>query len=536
MGDVGLIKDRDAHDIPNNAWTTLNNIRCKHGKIQPVDGYSDITSISPASITEKVHCHQLTSFDYGGTYYYVYPYDGDDDGVAESIYKYNGIDAPSEITRTTGDYVGSAEDLWQVCEFNGLVILNNGVDAPQYWDGLAANATYLPYDSTDTWVAVAASGETEFDTNGDASGNTYRAKVIRPFQNYLFALDITEDSVRYGNMVHWSNPADPGAPPDSWNYRDEANDAGRQPLAQTKGYVIDALPLGDQLIIYKEDAIYSASFIGGQYIFDFDLISTSNGLWSTNCVVDIGGVHVVMGDGTVYVHSGGQPKPILEGKLADDFFNSVDSDNYKKCFLTHNKSEQEVWFCHPTSGETWANRALIWNYNSDTWYYRDIPSCSTIKNGIVSGDALQAWNAADYSALTWDTPGMLDQAWGSRTYSPIGDTQVGAEQELIQFGVGITSDMVEAIRTNIVMESPDKWHMITKILPEATGDAFSLRIGLQDTIDDVVSWKDAQTFTPGTDHKLDERATGKVFAIEIMGNADYTITGYSIDATPEGTR
>ena len=522
LGDVGLITDRPAHDMPPNAWSDLSNYRCKNGQIEPMDGYEAFTSISTTG-SKEVYAHQLVSLVTETTVFLVFPFDADGDGDAEKIRVYNGA-TDSDITRSGGDYTGTTDDLWQVTPFNGLVVLNNGKDAPQYWTGSSVCQDTI-YDGSSAWGA--------FDTDGAGGVNAYSARVIRAFGNYLFALNITEGGTNYPQMIHWSNPAEPGLMPDSWNYRSASNDANRTVLAETDGHVLDALPLGDQLMIYKEDAVYRCAFVAGQFIFDIDLVTTSHGLWSTNCVVDIGNRHVCLGDGVVYTHTGGDPQNILYGKNADRLFNSIDTTAYKSCFLAHNKPENEVWICYPESGEIWANHALIWNYANNAWYERDIPKCSTIKPGIVTENVLTAWS--DYSGGTsWND---VSRTWNQRDYSPIGDTLIAASVQLNRFGSGVTTDSVVATRKDLVIGNADEWHMIKRMIPHASGSAFHVQVGRQEAIGAPVFWSSKKLFTPGTSHKLDFRETARVHALRISGNSgQYQVSGYKGVAEQVGQR
>lgn len=536
LGDVGMITDVDAPVLPDNGWTLLDNVRCIHGRIEPVDGYADITAWSNVG-TREVYAHTLQPIETNVAYYIAYPYDDDGDGQAEAIYVYDGTATPVDITRSAGasPYTGTASDLWTSAFYNGLILLNNGKDCPQYWDGDVANdCVNLPWTlaGSDTWD----------NTDGGAvdGSDEYHAKVIRSFKNFLFALDITETiggtTAYYPQMVHWSSIADPGNLP-SWDYSDATEESGRVSLTETAGRVLDALSLGEQLVLYKEDAIYLCAFTGGQFVFQVRVQSTSHGLWASNCAVDIGGRHVCLGDGVVYTFDGATPTNILEGKLADEFFSKIDSDNYKKVFLTHSKEYSEVWICFPEIGETWANKALVWSYRTNTWFYRSIPKSSKIVAGVVNETtASDAWDDGTETTLAWDSETTL--AWEGRTYSPVGDILIAASDQLIKFGQNSTTDAVQVVRTNIIVEDPTSWYMTRAMYPVGTGESFQIAIGGQTYIDGPVYWEPAQTFTPGTTRKLDWRTTYPIKAIQVncdSGNA-WTFDSYMIDHVKSGER
>ena len=526
LGDVGMITDLDATELPPNGWTNLLNIRCVHGRIEPVDGYSDITAWTNVG-TKDVYAHALETIETGINYYLIYPYDDDGDGQCEKIYAYlSGTGLGTDISRAAG-YAGGVNDLWNTCTYNGNVILNNGEDCPQYWDGNITNlAVDLPWDTAgvDTWD----------NTDGGVvdGSDEYHAKIIRSFKNFLFAMDITEtiagNTKTYPYMVHWSGVADPGDLP-TWKYGDTDNLSGRTSLTETGGSVVDAVPLNEQLVIYKEDAIYMCAYVGGQFVFQFRTQATSHGLWATNCAVDIGGRHVCLGDGVVYLFDGHTPRNILEGKDADNFFNQIDPVEYKKAFLTHNKSEEEVWICFPEIGETWATKALIWNYKNDTWYYRTIPATSEIKTAIITDTELDAWDDGTETSKTWEDE--TTDPWEERTYSPVGDTFVAASDQLIQFGQGYTSDSVEATRTNIIIEDPTSWYRTKKMFPVGTGESFNIAVGGQIFVDGPVYWETAQSFDPGTTRKLDWRNNYPIKTIKVTGTADsyWTFNSYVLE-------
>lgn len=522
LGDIGVITDRDAHDIPINAFDSLIDVRCKHGRIQAIDGYSDLTAVSEPDTTKDVHIHMLINAELNETNLIVYAYDDDDDGQAETLKTWNGA-AVNDITRAAGatPYTGTADDLWQACAFNDHVVFTNGIDAPQSYAG-TGDAANLTFDGTNDWEDY------------DGGGSTYAAKVLRGHGSYLFAIDIDDNGTRYPTMVHWSSPATPGAMPTSWEYDQTDEDSRRVVCSDTDGYAVDGLSLGDQFILYKEDAIYRFSFVGGRYVWDKDLVTTSHGIWAANCVVDVGEDfgHVVLGKRSIYVFNGGLPKDLIWGRAAKAFFDQIDPDEYQKAFLTHNKAEREVWICYPEVGETWCTKALIWNYADNTWYYRNLPPCSMIIPAVVTDTDDQAWDAESSDA--WDAE--TDLAWVERAYSPVADTMVAGEQQLIQFGVGRSSEAV-AQRTNIVPASPDDWTQLRTALPFSTGGSFTLQFGTQDVIDGAVTWETGQTFDPGTDYKQDERVSGRVYAYRVLFNGnDGKLSGMDLDTVPVGRR
>lgn len=102
--------------------------------------------------------------------------------------------------------------------------------------------------------------------------------------------------------MRWSGAADPDSLPSTWDYTDPTNDAGQIPLSDSPGAVIDALELGDSLIIYKQRATYQMSYIGGNDIFGFQKIFPTTGMLAARCGCAIDNYHFVVTTDDVIVH------------------------------------------------------------------------------------------------------------------------------------------------------------------------------------------------------------------------------------------
>ena len=91
-------------------------------------------------------------------------------------------------------------------------------------------------------------------------------------------------------------------------------------LSETPGAILDGLALRDTLQIYKEDAIYAATYTGRGFanlIFNFRLVSATHGLYARNCVADIGGRHFFVGDGDIFLYDGTNFQSIADERVKD---------------------------------------------------------------------------------------------------------------------------------------------------------------------------------------------------------------------------
>ena len=221
-GEFGVVKDKPAHSLPVSAWSDAVNVRFNDGYAEKSLGYSSQLG------TPSIAPYFLLPFQSTSLFYWIYA------GLT-SAYITEGT-SHTDITRSSGAYNATANESWTGGTLAGIPILCNGFDAPQMlFPASPSNAL----SELSNWPA---------DTN---------AKVIKPFKNFLIALNMVEGGADYPYVVRWSTPADPGTVPTSWDYTDTTNDAGRVPLSEGGGGLVDGGALRDAFIIYREFSTYS---------------------------------------------------------------------------------------------------------------------------------------------------------------------------------------------------------------------------------------------------------------------------------------
>ena len=502
-GEFGLVTDPSPQEIPHNAWSAVQNVRFDLSAARNANGYAELdTPTDPATY--------LVGFDVEGSWYIVYP-------GTDAIYSWSaGVE--TDISRATA-YTGLHR--WNGCVLSGVVILNNYGDCPQYWGG-TGDCVDLIYSGTNTW------------DDYDGADGEYRAKVIRSYRNFLFALGIQEGGTEYPYMVHWSNPADPGTIPDSWDYADPTTLSGRVDLADTAGYVVDAVPLKDVLVIYKEDSVWLASYIGGQYQFRFDKLGEAQGLgiYSTDCAVDIGGRHVVMGDGVVYMHDGNSVQNILKGRAAEALFANIDPEYYDLTFLMHCPCSTEVFIVYPPVGSSSCTRAYVYNYAENTWSWREFPSSNFAVAQVVSDASTPSWPLST-DTTSWSSDPLA--SWDNRGYSPISDTIVAAGAKLWKFADIATYDGVNPVvmleRTGLRFGQGGQVALIRAVYPRIIGGPVDVQVGSQMTLAGDITWEEAQSFDPDEDTKIDCTVAGALHAIRFKtdGGESWRLNGYELD-------
>jgi len=369
IGSQGLVTDINASELAPQAFTQMQNVRCNKNRIESFPGHELLSETDNGP-------KGLGSCRVGNTIFIVYP-------TQSAIYSLVG-GVHRDITRDNGPYTST--NYWWTTNLGSVLLLGNGADNPQYWGGVG-RCVDLPFDATRTW--------------DDARFN---AKVIRAHKNFCFALNVTEDTVNNAQKLVWSHPAEPGSVPSSWDVSDTTKLTGDTFLSDTTGVIVDGLSLRDYFIIYKEDAIYTASYTGGTFQFQYRPVSRSRGILSRDCVCDVGGRHFVVGDGDIYLFDGHGFQSVARGFVLDEFFNTLSKSLYERTFVTYYRRMQEVWVCYPTEDNysIGCNRALVYNLQTGKWYPRELPQVIGATYAAISRKPRVTWDSLSSEEQTWD--------------------------------------------------------------------------------------------------------------------------------------
>ena len=432
-----------------------------------------------------------------------------------AVYADNGV-TQTNITGTVP--TGAIDDRWTGGVLNGVLIMNNGVNSPVYWNGNVAT----PLTTLTGWTAG------------------YKSDVIRPFKNYLICLGNTWlGGVKRAHCVAWSAAAEPGSIPLTFT-ASVSNDAGDVDLAETTGTMVDCLPMGDVLIIYKQDARYAMQLIGGNDVFRFSRLPGNDGLLARGCVASTPKGHVFLTNGDVKIHNGSEATSLCEGRIRNWLFSMIDSVNAKRAFLCTNPKKSEVWVVFPSTGKTACDTVAAWNWESDTWGVRTVFNVTCGATGQVSLAQQDAW-VADLDS--WESDVSL---WAENEYSQnearlllgTATPQIGlAETGSTDFGVVLPWRLE---KTGITFEDPDSLKIFRASRPQVDAvNGFQINIshGSAMTANGAPNYSPAIPYTVGTDNFANAFApAGRYLSIKMEGNGQQLmqIRSYDVDFVAKG--
>jgi hypothetical protein len=376
-------------------------------------------------------------------------------GTATTIGAYSVVDMAGAATV---NFTGAVNDRLTGGNFNGVVFVNSPKDGLFYYDQAITNKLHQFPDTQ------------------------YLALFGRSFKNYVFQGGQTISSVLYRHRLAWSAAAEPGTVPISWTPA-ATNDAGFVDLV-SDGEMVDAMEWGENLIVYKRDARFRVSYIGGTFVFDTDLISGNHkddGMLSQNCGANTPKGQVFLTDGKdVRIHQGGESVSIANGRVHEWLRTNMDPTYEVRSFLSVNPLKNEVWVCFPTTGNTLCNKALIWNWEDDAWGEADLSNVT-------------AATAGEFPAAIATSPRMLL----ANSTPKIGLVDSGTTY----FTASYTS-MLE--RTGMDFDDPS-WKTLHASMPlfdASSNFTASIYHGSSPTQDGTVTYSAAQTYTHNTTRRV----------------------------------
>ena len=503
LGQFGLIADQPPQEVPVNGWTDCLNVRFRGGCLERVAGHRQVFT-TPSVTPMFVYPYQSL-----GKRYWVHC-------SASAVY----VDDGTTRTDITGPALtGTTADRWTGCVLNGILVLNNGVDSPMYWNGdTGTNLAVLP-----GWTAG------------------WTARSIVAFKFFLVAIGFNDGTTDYPHLLKWSTEAEPGSVPTSWDNTDPTKLAEERDIAETTDTVVDGLVLGDGLLIYKEQSIYAARFVGGTYVFETRRVPGGDGMLTKGCACVTPRGHLVLGNGDLMLVDGiNEPQSIVADRLRDWLFRTqIDTTQYSKCFVVANPSLNEAWVCYPATGQEYCTRALIWNWESNTFGLRELPNVNHASSGLLEYTAGNSWDADSDS---WDSD---DTAWNQDEFGPTEPRLIMASNDgklfLADSGTTFDGTAISAFAEHegMAFDAPDGYKLIKSVIPRvdaSTGTVLSIKAGGAANAEVAPSYSTPASYTVGTTYKADLFASGRFLSLHISssGGGRWRIKSITLDVQPMG--
>lgn len=509
LGRYGVVTDKNPLLMPPESWSACNNVRFTENGVETIFGFAQVMG-TPSVVPEFVMHVPATA---GSLWLYF---------SLTQAFAYESA-THVEVTRLSSNYNATAGREWGGTIFGGIPIINNFEDIPQYWPTLSSA---VELDDLPNWPA------------------TLRARRIVGFGPYAVALHLLDDTTLLESSLQWSHKADPGSVPSSWDITDPTVDAGRTHLTDAEGgALLDGVPLGNRLVLYKENSTHLMRFVGGQDIMGFDLLLERSGILAARCACSYnnGTRHFVVTANGVITHAGTKEvQPIADEKIRREIFDNIDQENFPNSFCFEDDANDEIVFAYPTSGNEYPNRAAVYNYgkSENNWSFKDWRG-ESVSQGNLSDTTEIIWNDAtipwDEFEGTWQSEARYQLIASSRSETKLYVLNTGYEFDGLatQSFIERTALAIDGInRDKTPRASQTSQKQIKRLWPVAEGDVtMTVRVGSQDVSGGPVTYEPSVVFDPATDKYVDRVAVGTYLAIRYevpLGNP-WTLSAHHLE-------
>ena len=137
------------------------------------------------------------------------------------------------------------------------------------------------------------------------------------------------------------------------------NAAGTQRL-QDGTKIVGAIKAKETILIWTDTALYTMKFIGAPFTFGFEQVGTNCGLIGKNAAVEIDGVAYWMSNNGFFLFDGTVKS--LPCSVEDFVYDDIDLTKGQQITAGVNNLFTEIIWWYPTSGQSFNNRLVAYNY------------------------------------------------------------------------------------------------------------------------------------------------------------------------------
>lgn len=283
-----------------------------------------------------------------------------------------------DVTRTVGGaYNLGAEGSWKFAQFGDVTIAANKGD-----------------------VLQEINAGTDFT---DISGSP-KASLIETVSGFVMIADTNEGT--YGDQSDrwWCSAL--------YDYTDWTPSVSTQ---CTSGRLVDApggirglKRLGNNIVAYKEKAIFLGRYVGAPLVWSWQQIPGDIGVLSNETIVSIGTAHLFVGYDDIYYFDGTRPVSV-GNNIKDWFFADLDKSFRYKIVGTHDRLTSNVYWFYPSkSSNGELDSCIIYNYKYQKWGKASysIEVATEVLTGQITYDSLgdNFSTYDDIPAIAYDSP------------------------------------------------------------------------------------------------------------------------------------
>lgn len=300
-------------------------------------------------------------------------------GTATKLYELTSTTWTDRTRASGGDYALGADNFWRFAQFGDTTLA-------------VAKSDTLQYSSSTTFADVTGAP---------------KASIVETVAGFVFLFDTNE--VGFGDS------------PNRWwcaaqnDYTDWTPSIATQCasglLVSSPGRIFAGKRFGDQIVVYKERAMYVGTYVGAPQIWNFQQVVGEAGCNSQEAVVNVGSsdnpVHIFMGADDFWRFDGARPVPI-GGPVRKTVYESLDLTYANRIKTLHDRVNSRIYFYYPSrAGNGAIDSCVVYHYRTNKWGRDDrtVEAVLEYLSGAITWDTFPyaSWDAIP-SSLSWDSP------------------------------------------------------------------------------------------------------------------------------------
>lgn len=542
LGAVGVVCDTSPYDLPLNAFSKAVNVVFDEQRAQRAPVFKPLYGAfrSPKTFAEMTEGADLSTATYENAV--------------------GGVAAPQ---RFIGSYSTAKNESVLVCDVDGTV--------REYLSGnlsIVSPFSETPVTNNRPWTHAQAAGVSvlarkgmrpyvrNLDTEsgyGEMRGDWNpkdSCAIIRSYNDFLIALNITKDTKEYPTMVKWCHPLQYSPDPTSgivWAIDDPTKLSGENPIGEMKTPLRDGLPLGRSFVLYSQDQVWTMDYTGAGSVFNFRKIFSTGGIIATNCVVEVEAKHFVFGEDDLYVHDGMSIRSISDERVRKYVYQHMDRDKRDSFFVHHDSNLNLIYFGYVSKedglaypGTEHCNTAAVYNYRNNTWSFMDMPNvCGGAETSLGISQAGFAPNSTTLTprvSVMLGATDLTNNLTESRVYAVdtpnSGVVNIPAHPETVKpvilerIGIDLDKEANFELRSYKIVKC-----LTPQVIYAGTEGRLTFQVGASDFMEGNVNWQEPLIFDHRTDYKVDTRAAGRYLALRVTTDSPdlFKWIGYDVE-------
>lgn len=401
---------------------------------------------------------------------------------------------------------------WQFERFGEDLIAANGSDPIKKYD---------LDESSDSF--------SDFITSASAPTSRFIA-VAKSF--LVLGNTIDSSNVKNTQRIWWSGINDPDNFPTPGGVEANTVQSSYNDLNDPDGGEIRALFGGDELIIFLEKSIWQASYIGGNFVWQFFKVADKRGLYVENCAKRIDRTVYFLDETGFFSYTPGSlPKNIGYGKVDRYFWENV---HQSYVYDTHAAIDEEnkliLWvYVDANSGSTTPDRALAYNYVTGWWsrLHHSTPFMFFTGSTGYTLDELDAFGNLDFGV----TVSLDSRFWQGGVGVLAG---VDSSNRVVHYN---STAQASKIETQEIEASPGRRSIISGVRPVINGSAtVFVQIGSRSLQTSSVSYSSTFSVNSNTGwHNM--RVEGRYHRVRVATSGAFTkLIGIDAEVITGGVR